>query len=75
MRSPRKKKRRREFEGRSEKDVNYSSIFDDTFSSEAPLQMAVSGIEGGLLDVSQWSHLLVFMPLDNILILNLGWTQ
>lgn len=38
--------------GRSEKDVNYSSIFDDTFSSEAPLQMAVSGVEGGLLDVS-----------------------
>lgn len=62
-RSPKKKKRRGLLEGRSEKGVKYFSIFDDNFSSQVPLQMAVSGMEGGLLDIAQWSLLMVFMPL------------
>ena len=62
-RSPKKKKRRGLLEGRSEEVVKYSSIFDNNFSSQVPLQMAVSGMEGGLLDIAQWSLLIVFMPL------------
>ena len=63
-RSPDKKKRRRLFEGRSEEGVNYSSVFDDNFYSQVPLQMAESGMEGGLLDITEWSLLLVFMSLE-----------
>jgi len=49
-RSPDKKKRRRLFEGRSEEGVNYSSVFDDNFYSQVPLQMAESGMEGGKVE-------------------------